>query len=68
LYLGISRFPIRLSCRAGISHRAKHGQGILIAGSGAVGFGTKCCGEPRTIAEIAAKVMMVIASVRIAAT
>jgi len=41
---------------------------MLIAGSGAVGFGTKCCGEPRIIAEIAAKVMMVIASVRIVGT
>jgi hypothetical protein len=41
-------------------------QGTLIAGSGAVGFGTKCCGMPRTIAEIVAKVMMVIASARIA--
>jgi hypothetical protein len=37
----------------------------LIAGSGAVGFGTKRCGVPRTIAEIAATVMMVIASTRI---
>jgi hypothetical protein len=53
------------SCRSGTSPRAKHDQGILTAGSGAVGFGTKCCGKPRTIAEIAAKVMMVIASVRI---
>jgi hypothetical protein len=40
-------------------------QGTLTAGSGTVGFGTKLCGGPRTIAERAAKVMMPIATSRI---
>jgi hypothetical protein len=37
----------------------------LTSGTGIVGFGTKSCCVPRTTANMAAKVMIVIASIRI---
>jgi hypothetical protein len=60
--ISLNRLPSHLSSSGCTNGRAN--QGTFTAGNGPVGCGAKC-GCPRTVAEIATKAIMMIASPRI---